>query len=86
MERRPRANEVAFLVNVNTFIIQRESRHLKDLVERYNNQAFNGMDGMASHTLQQIRDENIRTMPQGKFDHEEVYIGTGKYTNGRVGG
>lgn len=66
-----------------TVVILKESADLREMLRRYTE--IKPYGEYVSKTLKDtMLKERERQLSRGKYDHEEVFIATGKYTNGRI--
>ena len=77
------ANRHETLMMAETVVINAESRYINEMIDDYERRSYISED-YADHTVDQIMKEEERLRPEGKYDHEEVYVATGEYTVGRI--
>lgn len=68
-------DEQRIVNKATTFVIKKETQHLNLLSARVRL-------GETWKTVELAKEED-RLDPRGSFDHEEVWVGTGKYTTGK---
>ena len=76
-------NDKETLDSANTFVINKEYWDLKDMQDALE-VARRIEDPREETILKTLRNEIYRVKPEKIFDHEEVFIGTGQYTTGRL--
>ena len=71
------------IVKANTVVILRESSDLRNLIKEHAKMKPYG-SFVSEPSRKEMAEERERQLRRNKFDHEEVWIATGNYTNGRV--
>jgi len=71
------------IAKAETVVLNAETKHLKKLVHNCEQRKKLG-ENIAWPWKEDLKIEHERLSPKEKFDHEEVFIGTGDYTRGNL--
>ena len=73
------------IAKAETVVLNEESKYLNDLIKSYEDvMPFDDSGELKDPLLEKIQGECCRLNPKDKYDHEEVFLATGKYTIGNL--